>query len=363
MIQREQFAGIPVADLSPEYYMALEEMINEGLIFRKDLVEGRSALDEESEVINFTFDEFRDFLLADHLALVTLKEDAEAFRRKMERFTDATSPVAEGISKYVFFASKRPECGDVYTASAAATWYKRVFSECIFSVEEDLITERDLAEIRSVFFEGAEHSSKIIHSLRRRWQTELYSTLNIHLLFEILGDLDESAYDELVKPAFSMSRGWYPSTWPIERLGNNIRDILMDESLEDSPDLENLAELLVYLFGIEGPDGTLPAYEVFEEFAESKTDIAIRLLGKHIHNSNHQIVVQAWRMLADLSRRGKLPKPIADALADEAGLLFSGDNPDGANRSHLWWAARSFLLSCGIEDSERLNDVFHGYGA
>ncbi len=350
MVQREQFANIPVADLSPEYYTALEEMINEGLIFRKDLVEGRSALDEESEVINFTFDEFRDFLLADHLTMVTFKEDAEAFNKKVEHFIDATSPVAEGVSKYIFFASKRPECRDVYTAIAETSWYKMIFSECIFSVEEDLITERDLTEIRSVFFEDTKRSNEIIHSLIRRWQTELYPTLNITLLFEILDELDESAYDELVKPAFSMPMWWHTTHWPIEKLGNNIRDILMDQNAEDLPDLENLAELLVYLFGIEGPDGNLPAYEVFEEYAESKTDIAIQSLERHIHDSNSQIVAQVWRMLADLSRRGKLPKPVADDLIDKASQLLSGENPESAGRSHLW-AIRSFLLSCEIEDS------------
>ena len=144
MVQREQFADIPVADLGEEYFSPLGEMIDEGLIFRKDLVEGRSVLDEKSEVISFTFDEFRDFLLADHLVMVTFLEDAEAFRSIVERLTNANSPVAEGISKYIFFASKRRECQEVYKVIAESPWYKRVFSECIFSVREDLITQEDL---------------------------------------------------------------------------------------------------------------------------------------------------------------------------------------------------------------------------
>jgi hypothetical protein len=62
MVEREQFGNIPVVDLEAEYYETLGDMIGEDIIFRKDLVEGKSVLDEKSEVINFTFDEFRDFL-------------------------------------------------------------------------------------------------------------------------------------------------------------------------------------------------------------------------------------------------------------------------------------------------------------
>jgi len=224
MIKREQFANIPVADLDEEHYAALGEIIGEDVIFRKDLVEGKSVLDEKTEVINFTFDEFRDFLLADHLVMVTFEGDPKAFEGIVGCLTRANSSVAEGISKFIFFASKRPEGQKILNVVAESPWYKEVFLECIFSVQEEFITEDDLREIESRFFESTQSSEWIIISLVRRYRTDVYSVLNIDLLFRILDKLDDFEYDRLVRPVFESqlctdlkrSTSGQLTNWPVQ---------------------------------------------------------------------------------------------------------------------------------------------------
>jgi hypothetical protein len=357
MIEREQFANIPVSDLDEEHHAALGEMIGEDIIFRKDLV-GRSLLDEKREVINFTFDEFRDFLLADHLVMKTFKEDAKAFAGIVERLTRPKSPVAEGISKFIFFASKRPEGEKVHNVIADSPWYKEVFLECIFSVQEKFITQDDLREIESRFFENIRHSSWTIFSLIPRYRTDLYSVLNIDLLFRILDKLDESEYDKLVRPVFSR-RGVYrfeeERYWPIEELANDIREILMNEDLSCWPCFEKLVELLIYLFDIRDRDHTCPAFTVFREFAETYTDVAIGLLERRTRIRNSGIAAQVWDMLTHLSRKGDMPKELVD---EGCQLLAELDGGEDAKQSRLARAVALFLVSCrnsmGIELSDEV---------
>lgn len=345
MIQRRQFADIPVTDLGEESYAPLGEMIDEGLIFRKDLGEGRSVLDEQSEVINFTFDEFRDFLLADHLVMVIFNENIEAFKNTVDHLTDANSPVAEGISKYIFFTSKRPEHQEVYEVVADSPWYKQVFLECIFSLREELILQGDLREIKSKFCESADHSRRITYSLIGRYRTDIYPALNILLLFEIFDALDESMFSRLVTTALERPH-WVYDRWPIEQLAGEIRGILMNENLGDWPCFENLAELLIYLFGIRSSDGAFPAYEVFDEFAERRVDVAVGLLKKHIRIRNSLIAAQVWQILTDLSYDDRLPIEIANELVTDGRHLLSESRDDeDMEHSRLSRAIRSFLIS------------------
>jgi hypothetical protein len=352
MIERGQFANIPVADLGEKHYAALGEMIGEDIIFRKDLAEGRSVLDEKSEVVNFTFDEFRDFLLANHLVTVTFKKDVKAFEGIVDRLTDPKSPVAEGISKFIFFASKRPEGQKVLNIVAESPWYKEVFLECIFSVQEKFITQDDLRKIESRFLENTRHSSWIISSLISRYRTDLYPVLNIELLFRILDKLDELEYGKLMRPAFGKP-DWYDLPWPIEQLTGQISEILMNQNLSWWPCFENLGELLIYLFDIEGPYHTLPAYEVFHKFAEAHTEVAIDLLGRHTRIRNNSIAARVWDMLANLAGGITMPKELVD---EGCQLLSEPSDVKDTKQMQLARAVAGFLESCRISMGVELPD-------
>ena len=67
MVDQGQFSDIPISEVDHNYHDGLNELLDEDVFFRKDLLQGKSVLDPGSEVISFTFDEFRDFLLADHI--------------------------------------------------------------------------------------------------------------------------------------------------------------------------------------------------------------------------------------------------------------------------------------------------------
>jgi hypothetical protein len=343
MIERNQFSNLPVVDLGEEHYLALSELLGEDIIVRKDLADGTSVLDEKSEVINFTFDEFRDFLLANHLVVTTFEDDPKKFEEIVDRIITAESPVAEGVSKFLFFASKRPECGQVRSAIASSSWYKGLFLDCIFEVKEDLIAQNDLKEIEARFLEGPQQASQIIRMLIGRWRIDAYPILNIDLLFQILDGLDVSEHKRLVEPAFRRSPRYRvgETAWPIEYLVNEIRGILIDGELE--PCFEKLAELLIYLFDIRGSRHTFPAYIVFGEFAEQNPDIASELLEGKVGIRNQNIAIRVWNMLKTLADQGEIP----DDLVDEACQLLLGlHESEMFKQSELARSVSRFLKSC-----------------
>ena len=64
MIADNQFANIPIPDLSAETVAVVENTVYENVIIKKDMLANSDLAFGKSEVINFVYDEFRDFLLA-----------------------------------------------------------------------------------------------------------------------------------------------------------------------------------------------------------------------------------------------------------------------------------------------------------
>jgi hypothetical protein len=198
MVQQEQYANIPIADLPTEYDRALSILLGEDIIVRKDLMNVDNAFDDRVEVISFTFDEFRDFLLAKYLVNIVFRQDQQKFEEVVDRLVAPKSAVAEGIRTYLFFASRQPNGRDILKVISEKEWYGEIFIKSIFSVEEEFITQEDLNEIKARFYEHERNAFQIIRMLVRRWRTSWYPQLNILLLFEILNEFSEDTYNKLV---------------------------------------------------------------------------------------------------------------------------------------------------------------------
>ena len=66
---------MPIKQIPNSYKDILECIINEDILFRKDLIKDRKSAFGNIEVLNFTIDEFRDYLISDYL--VIKKHDIE----------------------------------------------------------------------------------------------------------------------------------------------------------------------------------------------------------------------------------------------------------------------------------------------
>lgn len=323
MVQREQYADIAITDLPAEYDDALGVLLGEDIIVRKDLVNVDTVFGDLIEAINFTFDEFRDFLLAKHLVTNIFQQDRREFEKIIDRTVAPDSPVAEGIRTYLFFASKRPSGRGVLEVIGRKEWYRDIFIKSIFAVEEEFITQDDLNEIKTRFFENEHNASWIIRMLVWRWQISQYPRLNIRLLFEIFNELDEETYEKLVKPDFN-DRGIYGfdnfHSWGIEHLTRDLSKDLDSEDLLINEDFVNLMELLICFFPIWSRQTfSSPAFDTFMKFAELEPGIAVMLLRKHTRTKHIGIRTQVWRMLAYVAKIGQIP---IELVAEARQLLL-----------------------------------------
>lgn len=226
-----EFCDTPISAVETSLQPALAELIAEDVFVRKDLVAGKSVLDPDAEVINFTFDEFRDFLIADYLLNeIYEKLGEEAFTNKLKQYTECQCLVAEGVSRYVFYAAKNPGKRALLKIIATMPWYEETYLRCIFSVEEKCVSDDDLKYIKKEFFVERGKAQQVFFALMMRWDTAALPRLNIDLLFNILEEIGDSDYEKLVVPIFhSSNHSDYHSVkppYPIEKLTSDIESLL-----------------------------------------------------------------------------------------------------------------------------------------
>jgi hypothetical protein len=321
MVFGSTFCDIPISALDASLQPALAELIAEDVFVRKDLVAGKSVLDPDAEVINFTFDEFRDYLVADHLLKVVYNAEGEdAFVKKLTQFTTNQCPVAEGVSRFVFYAVKKPEQEALHAAITPMPWYEKVFLQCIFSVEETCVTDDDIQRITEEFSRSKDKAQHVFFALLLRRDTEALPRLNIDLLFHLLDNLEDDAYDQLVLPIFYNPLGRYKiglePFYEIERFASDIESLVTRKASPWDKHYAKLVELLIYLFGIEGRGYDFPAHALFKKLATQRPQEAIDMLAMRCNIGLSSVRTKIWEMLAELAEQGiQMPQMLIDGVA------------------------------------------------
>ncbi|MCB0172628.1 MAG: NACHT domain-containing protein [Anaerolineae bacterium] len=348
MIEQGQYANIPTTDLPSGYDNEVGNLLGEDIIVRKDLVTTDDPFNDPVEVISFTFDEFRDFLIAKHLINSVFQQDQQKFNKVVDRVIAPKSSIAEGVATYLFFASRRANGRDILNVIDRKEWYRGIFVKSIFSVEEELITQADRDEIKTSFYENVGNAYWIIRMLVQRWRTTLYPQLNIRLLFEIFNELDKDVYDKLVKPSV---RGWrhaFEESY-IKLLTSQLEVKLDDKDFVDDTDFVNFMELLIFFFPIFDEEPLdLPAFHAFNKFAELKPGIAITLLKKHTRNPHSEIQTQVWRMLTYVENM-EIPAELVEEACD---LLLEFDEAGFRDSVSVIKEIVRFLEKCAIENNQ-----------
>ena len=147
MLNNNLFSNVPIESISNELYQIISILVNEGVIIRKDLVE--ESVTEDSEVINFTFDEFRDFILVDYLLKKVAINNFNKFQKLFSSFVNPESHIAEGLGKYCFLTIRRENNKKILDYLKTLNNYSEIFLKNIFSIVDTSISEDDLNEIET----------------------------------------------------------------------------------------------------------------------------------------------------------------------------------------------------------------------
>ncbi len=218
MIDNRIFHNIPIDEIirddsNREIYI---RFLDENIILKKDLPQSEDSIFSASEVINFTYDEFRDFILSDYLINQTFKKSKGTFKNFVQTNLAKSSLILEGCSIFLYSLSRNNPNVELKEFIESQEWYNSAFLSVIFSTPDSEITDEDKQSIKDMFLNDVSTSKKIILELAyHRYNTQRYKNLNIKLLFEIFEELSESEFENNVYPFY-------------QRYGNRI-DNFIDE--------------------------------------------------------------------------------------------------------------------------------------
>ncbi|MCK9602969.1 MAG: hypothetical protein M0R66_01100 [Candidatus Omnitrophica bacterium] len=182
------------------------KLIDENIFFRRDVVDKTGVL-LDGEVISFTFDEIRDFLIADYLANVLLPEDEQKFTQFITDEVLPQKPLFEGVSKYLFFISKKDRSKQKLNQILAKMgWWEEKYLHYLFETNDVDLTDQDVEQVKREFLSSKEKAEFILKTLiYYRYDPNTYKNLNITMLFPLLIGMSDA--DRLQKfDAFLIKR-------------------------------------------------------------------------------------------------------------------------------------------------------------
>jgi hypothetical protein len=189
----------------------LVKLIDEDIIFREDIKKKIGLLEGSVEVINFTFDEFRDFCIAKYILETFDESNPSATENLVNKLTSNELEIGEGLQKYLFFASKKYPNEIFKEILANQDWFMHVYTYNIFSIDDEYIDETDIEIItrhltnKESLKESDSLNAYLVNNLYKRLNLHVYNNLNIRLLNMILQKVDSECFNRYYEPIFRAS--------------------------------------------------------------------------------------------------------------------------------------------------------------
>ncbi len=297
MIENGQYVNITFNNIDDLNIALLNEIIDEDIFFRKDIIIDSTTVFGNYEVVNFTFDEFRDYLLADFLS-----NSSKDIKMLLESLSN-NNVVREGLIKYLFFKSKKKAYKERLNFIESLEIYDELFLNNIFSVNDEYITIQDIDKVRNLFHRSIEYSEVIISYLMFRHRTNHYKQLNIFTLYKLISELSDDEYLKLVNPYFEIKESRY--SYERTRSGflldilEEITELLNTEDFNIKQEYHNICELLILLLGVKGNDYDKPVYELrkfLKDYLSKYPEVAIPKLIKYRNINIQKIQSGIWHL-------------------------------------------------------------------
>jgi hypothetical protein len=197
MIKNASFIDISFDQFSNQTKSVLKGLFDESLFFRKDLVEDSKLAFGKKEVINFVYDEFREFLLASDI-LNSWKEDPVITLSQLEALIGNSNVVAEGLQRYLCAWAIKEEDNILLNHLRKYAMFNNVFIENIFAVPDQHVSANALKILVDIFFESSEFSRKIIYRLISRFDPVFQPILNIEFVIDQISKMNNEQYEDLI---------------------------------------------------------------------------------------------------------------------------------------------------------------------
>lgn len=318
MLETGQYANVPRAVVPTALDAELTALLDEELVLRHDLSPAPSLLTEPTEVLNFTFDEMRDFLLAQHLLGVHAQNPGE-FARLLALQQPTHTQSIEGLQRFLFYASRVPANRAFFERYRTHAWYRAVYDTEVFAVPQMHLDAEDRLFVEAALTAGDVRARHFARELALCWDTSVFPVLNLELLLAVARHADQSFFSDVLVPTFG--RAFYGQN----TLGTQFCRFVETQVLPTfAPDQEHpydpIFRLLLLLLPI-GATPTLdsPAVTVFRQLIEGHPAYALSLLQETLRDGLPWHRAFLWRLLGMAAPTIHDPASLnAEAQADAA---------------------------------------------
>jgi hypothetical protein len=318
MIREVQYSDVPAGIIPTELHEALYALLDEELILRRDAGPEVSVLEEAAEVINFTFDELRDYILAQYL-LQLHKQDPRQFHTYTEAQGPTDTQSFEGIQRFLFYAARNPQNRDFLNEYEAHPWYAAVYDDEVFNLRPEYLDERDAKAAVEAMSKGGEDAQSVAVGLAVRWDAQEWPVLNLALLLSFAAEADDQFFTEIISPAFGKEDSWYDRPALVEQFCTFVEKRLPEFSPATDSSLDSVFRLLVLLLPVDASYLLeSPGVSTFRKVMAAHPEYSVELLESAISDGRSWNQPFVWRLLGE-----SVPYTVEQALAGRKEIYAS----------------------------------------
>ena len=290
MIQYKTYENIPFEDLLSESdnRKVYVRFLDENILVRRDPTSSTSVFAVQ-EVVNFNFDEFRDYLIADYLINKIYPQDTRQFCNFLEKEIDPSSRILEGCGTFLFFIARKSSDGALKKIVEDQSWYPGIFLRCIFNLEDRYVSEKDRDGIFDHIRSKWRPAIRMFYQFLNRSKISDTPNLNLDHYISFLRDLNEMEFEAIFTRMFVDSDYAIYGEIGQERFLDGYSSFFIDG---DSLLTEKDFEILVYMLGNQSNSSVFSVYEKFyhrfPEVAKVQLQNALNSKNTHLKNSINQ---------------------------------------------------------------------------
>ena len=257
MISNDSFFNVPLQQLlrniDKEEEDIFKRFLDENILLRKDLAPDAKGAFIHKEVVNFTYDSFRDYIISSHLSDHIFPSSLSEYERLVGIYTSSSHQLREGIAPFLFVHAKNNHLYEACEFLSGQDWYEEIFESYIWDVNEESIGDQDVKTVQSLLLKDDPQyvASRLLYW--GRWNTEKYKVINIRLLLNHLASLDDKALNVFLEKVWPQEvekhYGWEKEKSERWHIINTIEESLSDDKFIQYKDSQNVFELLLYMCG------------------------------------------------------------------------------------------------------------------
>jgi hypothetical protein len=315
MLQTWQFADVPVSIIPSTLKDALYVLLDEELILRRDAPPGPSIFSPSEETINFTFDEFRDFLLSQYLLHRVYVSNREAFQEYIARSDPRGSQSIEGLKRFLFYASRKKGNEGFWEFYKVQAWYQDVYDSEVFNIDAKLLRteDRDLI-VEALQGADAERARSFARHLAVFWNPKYWPLLNLDLLVSSVAQGDNTRFDRLILETFKTVRHFNENISASAFCKFISEHVLPRFAPSQDGHGSGLFRFLILLLPVDsGLDLNSESFSILRQLIGMHTAYAVDLLIESLSYKPTRHRPYVWRLLA-----GSVPLSLVEPLREEA---------------------------------------------